>query len=75
MPSSSNSTALPRKNSTTFRTPQDVFGPDFPGETFRVLKKKEIRQFSEYKTKRLVLEVWKKHNQYGKGEIICTLLK
>ena len=40
--------------------PQDVFGPDFPGETFRVLKEKEIKQFGEYRTKRLVLEAWKK---------------
>ena len=23
---------------------QDVYGPDFPGETFRVLKEKEIKQ-------------------------------
>ncbi|MBX6422498.1 N-6 DNA methylase [Thermosulfurimonas sp. F29] len=38
--------------------PQDVFGPDFPGETFRVLEEKEIRQFGEYRTKRLVLEAW-----------------
>jgi hypothetical protein len=28
------------------------------GETFRVLKEKEIRQFGEYRTRRLVLEVW-----------------
>ncbi len=28
----------------------------FPGETFRVLKKKEVRQFGEYRTCRLVLE-------------------
>ncbi len=40
--------------------PQDVFGPDFPGETFRVLKEKEIRQFGEYRTKRLILEAWEK---------------
>ncbi|KFD40280.1 hypothetical protein AT05_01240 [Schleiferia thermophila str. Yellowstone] len=40
--------------------PQDVYGPDFPGETFRVLKEKEIRQFGEYRTKRLVLEAWDK---------------
>ena len=39
--------------------PQDVFGKDFPGETFRVLKEKEIKQFGEYRTKRLVLEAWK----------------
>jgi len=38
--------------------PQDVYGPDFPGETFRVLKDKEIRQYGEYRTRRLVLEAW-----------------
>jgi hypothetical protein len=38
--------------------PHDVHGPDFPGETFRVLKEKEIRQFGEYRTRRLVLEAW-----------------
>ncbi|HOG77951.1 MAG TPA: N-6 DNA methylase, partial [Anaerolineaceae bacterium] len=31
---------------------------DFPGETFRVLKEKEIKQFGEYRTRRLVLEAW-----------------
>jgi hypothetical protein len=30
----------------------------FPGETFRVLKEKEIRQFGEYRTRRLILEAW-----------------
>ncbi len=38
--------------------PQDVYGPDFPGETFRVLKEKEIKRFGEYRTRRLVLEAW-----------------
>lgn len=38
--------------------PQDVYGPDFPGETFRVLKEKEIRNYGEYRTRRLVLEAW-----------------
>jgi hypothetical protein len=38
--------------------PADVYGPDFPGETFRVLKEKEIRQYGEYRTRRLVLEAW-----------------
>jgi hypothetical protein len=38
--------------------PQDVYGPDYPGETFRVLKDKEIRQYGEYRTRRLVLEAW-----------------
>jgi hypothetical protein len=38
--------------------PKDVHGPDFPGETFRVLKEKEERAFGEYRTRRLVLEAW-----------------
>jgi hypothetical protein len=38
--------------------PADVYGPDFPGETFRVLKEKEMRQYGEYRTRRLVLEAW-----------------
>jgi len=38
--------------------PADVMGPDYPSETFRVLKKNEIRDFGEYRTRRLVLEVW-----------------
>jgi hypothetical protein len=32
----------------------------FPGETFRVLKDKEMRQFGEYRTRRLVLEAWER---------------
>ncbi|WP_179228387.1 Eco57I restriction-modification methylase domain-containing protein [Leptolyngbya ohadii] len=38
--------------------PADVYGPDFPSETFRVLKNNEIKQFGEYRTQRLVLEAW-----------------
>jgi len=38
--------------------PADIFGEDYPGETFRVLKEKEIHLFGEYRTKRLVLEAW-----------------
>jgi hypothetical protein len=40
--------------------PADVHGPDFPGETFRVLKEKEQANFGEYRTRRLVLEAWDK---------------
>lgn len=32
----------------------------FPGETFRVLKEKEIRDYGEYRTRRLVLEAWER---------------
>ncbi len=36
----------------------DVQGPGLPGETFRVLKEKEMVKFGEYRTRRLVLEAW-----------------
>lgn len=38
--------------------PADVMGSDYPSETFRVLKNNEMRQFGEYRTRRLVLEAW-----------------
>jgi hypothetical protein len=38
--------------------PADVMGPDYPSETFRVLKEKETRLYNEYRTRRLVLEAW-----------------
>ena len=40
--------------------PVDIYGADFPSETFRVLKNNEIKQFGEYRTQRLVLESWDK---------------
>jgi hypothetical protein len=40
--------------------PKDVSGPDFPSETFRVLKEKEEKRFGEYRTRRLVLEAFDK---------------
>lgn len=38
--------------------PADVMGEDFPSETFRGLKYNEMKQFGEYRTRRLVLEAW-----------------
>ena len=38
--------------------PKDVYGEDFPSETFRGLKGKEIKRFGEYRTRRLVLEAY-----------------
>jgi hypothetical protein len=37
----------------------------FPGETFRVLREKEIKRYGEYRTRRLVLEAW---NELSHGE-------
>jgi hypothetical protein len=38
--------------------PADVKGPDYPSETFRVLKKNVIARFGEYRTARLVLAAY-----------------
>ncbi|MDM3855181.1 MAG: N-6 DNA methylase [Aphanizomenon gracile PMC649.10] len=38
--------------------PAEVYGAEFPSETFRVLKNNEIKQYGEYRTQRLVLEAW-----------------
>lgn len=40
--------------------PADVMGEVYPSETFRVLKNNEMRNFGEYRTRRLVLEAWDK---------------
>lgn len=50
--------------------PADVKGPDYPSETFRVLKEKEIRQHGEYRTRRLVLQAWDRMEADG---IFATL--
>jgi hypothetical protein len=46
--------------------PADVKGPDYPSETFRVLKTNEIRRFGEYRTARLVLQAW---DRMERGEL------
>lgn len=38
--------------------PEDVVGPNFPGETFRVLKDREEKEYGEYRTRRLVLKAF-----------------
>jgi hypothetical protein len=49
--------------------PADVYGPDFPGETFRVLKEREMRQYGEYRTRRLVLEAWERLQSRAAGPV------
>jgi hypothetical protein len=55
-------------NHTFHRTRQGVLykkvGPDFPGETFSVLKEKEEKEYGECHTHRLVLETWDKLETY-----------
>jgi hypothetical protein len=38
--------------------PADVMGPDYPSETFRVLKNDETKRYGEYRTRRLILDAW-----------------
>lgn len=47
--------------------PQSALGADYPSETFRVLKEKEIAKFGEYQTQRLVLEAW---SRLERGELL-----
>jgi hypothetical protein len=49
---------LPRDGLRYILDPGDMYGPEFPGESFRVLKNNEIKRYGEYRTRRLVLEVW-----------------
>jgi len=44
--------------------PADVKGPDYPSETFRVLKKNELARFGEYRTARLVLAAYDELTQH-----------
>lgn len=46
--------------------PADVYGPDYPSETFRVLKEREIKEYGEYRTQRLVLDAW---DRIERGEL------
>jgi len=45
--------------------PAEVKDPDYPSETFRVLKEKEIRHHGEYRTRRLVLAAWDRMEANG----------
>ena len=42
--------------------PKEVHGEDFPGETFRVLKEKEVRLYGDAlrSRRRIILEAWDK---------------
>ncbi len=40
--------------------PAEIMGADYPSETFRVLKNRELREYGEYRTQRLVLAAWDK---------------
>lgn len=48
--------------------PADIYGPNYPSETFRVLKKNEGHpdRFGEYRTRRLVLDAW---DRLERGEL------
>ena len=64
-PSTPAPTGSPRDELRYILDPADVMGPDYPSETFRVLKEKEKRQFGEYRTRRLVLAAWDRMEASG----------
>ena len=45
--------------------PADVMGPEYPSETFRVLKENELSSFNEYLTQRHILEAWDRMESNG----------
>jgi hypothetical protein len=47
--------------------PADVMEPDYPSETFRVLKENEMKRYGEYRTRRLVLEAWDRQSATRSG--------
>ena len=46
--------------------PADVYGADYPSETFRVLKNNDIAKYGEYRTAKLVLDAW---DRLERGEL------
>ena len=48
--------------------PADVMGADYPSETFRVLKEKELKLHKDYRTQTLVLDAW---DRMERGELHC----
>lgn len=45
--------------------PSEAESPDYPSETFPVLKNKELKLYGEFRTRRLVLEAFDKLEKYG----------
>jgi len=48
--------------------PTDVMGKDYPSETFRALKNKEIKEYGEYRTLRLVLAAFDALTEAERGD-------
>jgi hypothetical protein len=49
--------------------PSKVHGHDYPSETFRVLRDKELASLGEYRTERLTLEAW---DRMERGEVAAS---
>ena len=45
--------------------PSEAESPDYPSETFPVLKREELNLYGEFRTRRLVLEAFDKLEKYG----------
>ncbi|WP_250519841.1 N-6 DNA methylase [Caballeronia sp. NCTM1] len=52
--------------------PTDIVGKEYPTETFRVLKEREAETGGGYRTQRLVLQAWDKHEEMIQaGGVVC----
>ena len=49
---------LNREETNYVLDPVDIYSEDFPGETFRVLKEKEVDRYGDYRSKRVILEMY-----------------
>jgi hypothetical protein len=56
---------LTREELSYVLNPKDVMGADYPSETFRVLQNNEIKQFGEFRTRRLVLAAYDELTSQG----------
>jgi hypothetical protein len=50
---------LTEEETTCVLDPKAVYGAEFPGETFQVLKENELKKYGEYRTGRLVQEYYR----------------
>ncbi|MDN5215034.1 N-6 DNA methylase [Fulvivirgaceae bacterium BMA12] len=55
--------------------PKELFGNDFHGDTFPVLKSKELKKYGEYRTRRLVLEAYDRLRPTWDMEVHLAKLK
>ena len=44
--------------------PSRIYGKDYPSESFRVLRNRELREFKEYRTEKIIMRSWEQVKMY-----------